>query len=220
LANLEALARVNADRNGWWIGAEGFTAHVAATDADETAADDARALEQLVWDLHFGVEPRAQVADVVDAISSEVRARIDQLAMTMTSDRVVAGHDFYPVSFAVHGRQVPLTIDERVAAYEREARAWFARYGRPFWVAETSNLGLDVADGPRWLASLVDGLDRLIADDLPVRGICWYSRGDQYDWQSALLEPVGAVTEVGLFDAARAARPVAADYARLATRHG
>jgi hypothetical protein len=220
LANLEALARVSADRNGWWIGAEGFTAHVAATDADETAADDARALEQLVWDLHFGVEPRAQVADVVDAISSEVRARIDQLAMTMTSDRVVAGHDFYPVSFAVHGRQVPLTIDERVAAYEREARAWFARYGRPFWVAETSNLGLDVADGPRWLASLVDGLDRLIADDLPVRGICWYSRGDQYDWQSALLEPVGAVTEVGLFDAARAARPVAADYARLATRHG
>ena len=49
-----------------------------------------------------------------------------------------------------------------------------------------------------------------------MRGICWYSRGDQYDWDTALVEPVGKVTEVGLFDAERRPRPVAAAYAQLA----
>jgi beta-glucosidase/6-phospho-beta-glucosidase/beta-galactosidase len=218
-ANLEAIARVRADRNGWWIGAEGFGCHIATTPGDEPAAEEARAVEQLVWDLHFGVEPRPQVHDIVDAIADDVRTRIDVLAGP--ADRLVAGHDFYPVSVTVHGdRGSAPTIDERVAAYEREARAWFARYRRPFWVAETSNLGLAVDDGPRWLARLTAALDRLRADGLPVHGICWYSRGDQYDWQTMLTRPVGAVTEVGLFDAHRVARPVAAEFATLAHDRG
>jgi hypothetical protein len=51
---------------------------------------------------------------------------------------------------------------------------------------------------------------------LPVRGVCWYSRGDQYDWDSALTAPVGRVTEVGLFAADRSPRPVAARLRELA----
>ena len=105
---------------------------------------------------------------------------------------------------------------QKLAAYEREARSWFARYDRPFWVAETSNLGLDVADGPVWLDRLVATLDRLRADGLPVHGLCWYSRGDQYDWHTMLTRPLGEVTEVGLFDAGRSPRPVAGAFARLA----
>ena len=42
------------------------------------------------------------------------------------------------------------------------------------------------------------------------------SRGDQVDWESMLTVPVGAVTEVGLFDMDRRARPVAAAYGALA----
>jgi len=53
---------------------------------------------------------------------------------------------------------------------------------------------------------------------MPVRGICWYSRGDQYDWDSGLAHPVGRVTQVGLYDAERRARQVAAVYADLARR--
>jgi len=34
-----------------------------------------------------------------------------------------------------------------------------------------------------------------------------------------LLRPIGEVTEVGLFDAARVARPVAGEFARLAGEH-
>ena len=49
-----------------------------------------------------------------------------------------------------------------------------------------------------------------------MRGLCWYSRGDQYDWDSALTAPVGRVTEVGLFAADRSARPVAALFRKLA----
>jgi hypothetical protein len=68
------------------------------------------------------------------------------------------------------------------------------------------------------LEALVRSLDGLSGRGLPVRGICWYSRGDQFDWDTALTAPVGKVTEVGLFDVERRARPVAADYAALAAR--
>lgn len=215
LANLEAIARIDADRSGWWIGAEGFGCHVAATPDDEEAAAAARELEHLVWDLHFGVAPAASVTDVFDVVDDAVLARI--AALCGPTDRVVAGHDLYPVSVALHGhRDEPLTVEERIAAYDREARAWHARYGRPFWVAETSNLGLAVDDGPRWLELLVGCLDRLRADGLPAHGVCWYSRGDQYDWHTMLTNPVGEVTEVGLFDADRTPRPVAHAFATLA----
>jgi hypothetical protein len=144
--------------------------------------------------------------------------RID--ASAVATDRVVAGHDFYPVSVHVHGDPTrDLTIEERVAAYEAEARRWHARYRRPFWVAETSNLGLDVDDGVAWLTTLSATLDRMRSDGLPVRGVCWYSRGDQYDWHTMLTRPVGEVTRVGLFDDQRRARPVAEAYAALARQH-
>lgn len=217
LANLEAIARIAADRGGWWIGAEGFGCHVAVTPDDEPSAAEARALEQLVWDLHLGVTPPPSMADAFDVVDESVMDRI--AALTAPVEHVVAGHDFYPVSVTVHGRRdEPLSIQERVDAYDREARIWYERYRRPFWVAETSNLGLDPDDGPRWLDRLVDCVDRLRTDGLPARGLCWYSRGDQYDWQTMLTEPVGAVTEVGLFDASRSPRPVAAAYASLARR--
>lgn len=215
LANLEGIARVASDRSGWWIGAEGFGTHIAASAEDQADADDARALEQLVWDLHFGIEPRPEVADVASVVPDATLSQIDALAGP--TDRVIAGHDVYPVSFTLHGqRETPLSITERTEAYEAEARAWFQRYGRPFWVAETSNLGLEVEDGPRWLAELTGALDRLRSDKVPARGICWYSRGDQHDWQTMLTAPVGDVTEVGLFDVGRNARPVADDFADLA----
>ena len=83
----------------------------------------------------------------------------------------------------------------------------------PFWVAETSNLGLDVARQSEWLDAYVARLAKMRADGLPVRGLCWYSRGDQFDWQTALIEPSGALTEVGLFTQDRVARPAAARFA-------
>ena len=55
----------------------------------------------------------------------------------------------------------------------------------------------------------------MINDGLPVRGLCWYSRGDQFDWETALVTPTGAVTEVGLFNVDRVCRPAVAAFTRL-----
>jgi beta-glucosidase/6-phospho-beta-glucosidase/beta-galactosidase len=225
LANLEALARIDADRGGWWVGAEGFGCEVADADDElgQVAARDAREEQQLVWDLHLGVEPRAGGAGAALAslVPDPVRTRIDALAGGFPTGRIVAGHDIYPVSVRAHGARAsrPLTIEDRVAAYDDEARRWHERYQVPFWVAETSNLGLPVEDGVRWLDALAGALEGLVDDGLPMRGLCWYSRGDQFDWDTALTVPVGQVTEVGLFDAERRPRPVATAYADLASRH-
>ena len=220
LANLEALGRVWADRDGWWIGSEGFGCELADPD-DEVGmqrAIDSRNLQQAVWDLHFGIDPVGVAARLTSVIAESVLGRIAELSRAIPEGRVVAGHDIYPVSVTAHGTRAnrPLTIADRVEAYEREAASWYERYQRPFWVSETSNLGLVSDEGSEWLDALVASLDRLGSRGLPVRGICWYSRGDQYDWDSALTTPVGRVTTVGLFDAHRRARPVASAYADLA----
>ncbi|MEO6629376.1 MAG: hypothetical protein ABIP03_12510, partial [Aquihabitans sp.] len=141
-----------------------------------------------------------------------------ELVGVVPADRIIAGHDIYPVSVTAHGSraQRPVTIDDRVAAYETTAVSWHDRYQVPFWVSETSNLSLPVDQGIEWLEALVGSLGALGERGLPVRGICWYSRGDQFDWDTALTVPVGSVTEVGLFDADRNPRPVADVYAALA----
>lgn len=211
LANLEAMARVRADRGGWWIGAEGFGIPVAVAPGQEAEVARRRALGWLVWDLHLGLEPLPEAAAALDAVERAVRERIARLA---TRERVIAGHDVYPTApMAVGGPAPPWSVDERLDLYEAEARRWHARYGLPFWVSETSNLSLPLDDQVPWLRGMVARLDRLRADGLPVRGLCWYSRGDQVDWQTALVNPVGAVTEVGLFDAERRPRQVAGELA-------
>lgn len=222
VANLDALRRVRADRDGWWIGSEGFGCELA--DADDPAgcqaATDARDLQQAVWDLHLGVEPRGIAARLAEVVDASVLDRLAGLVGVVPADRIVAGHDLYPVSVAAHGTRAarPLTIIDRTSAYEAEAEAWHERYQVPFWVSETSNLGLPVEQGEEWLGALTDSLEALGRRGLPVRGICWYSRGDQFDWDTALTVPVGAVTAVGLYDAGRRARPVAAAYGALARR--
>jgi hypothetical protein len=221
LANLEALERIRSDRGGWWIGSEGFPVPVPVPVAPQAEADveALRAWTWLVWDLHFGRDPLPVSARYLDPVDASVLERIRALAVT---DRVIAGLDLYPTSvFPVGpagGAVPPWSVDERVAFAMAEFRRWHDRYDVPFWVAETSNLSLGVDDQIPWLLSLTDGLRGLRNDGLPVRGLCWYSRGDQFDWQSELVNPKGLVTEVGLFDVHRRARPVAGVFAQLVSQ--
>ena len=133
------------------------------------------------------------------------------------TDRLIAGLDVYPTSVQAVGGPAPdwSTID-RIEAVGREIRRWHDRYNQPFWIAETSNLTLPLDQQIPWLDHLTSALAKMRHEGLPARGLCWYSRGDQFDWQTALTNPVGAVTEVGLFDVDRNARPVAARFAELA----
>jgi beta-glucosidase len=212
-ANLEALARIRDDRGGWWIGSEGFLVPVAVDPRADADVEALRAWTWLVWDLHFGRDPSPALARYLDPVDAALLDRIRALAVT---DRVVAGLDFYPTSvFPLGGVPPEWSIRERVAFAVAEFQRWHDRYDIPFWVAETSNLSLGIDDQIPWLLALTDGLRGLRNGGLPVRGLCWYSRGDQFDWQTELVNPIGAVTEVGLFDVHRRPRPVAAKFAEL-----
>ena len=218
-ANLEAMALVRADRGGWWIGSEGFDIPVVVSVAGTADADVAdadahriRSLGWLVWDLHFGVEPGVPgYFDSVDA------AQLDRIRSLSLSDKLVAGLDIYPISvMPVGGERPDWSVRELIGLASAEIERWHDRYGQPFWIAETSNLTLPLGEQGTWLAEFSAALARLRAAGRPARGLCWYSRGDQFDWQTALIEPTGAVTEVGLFDTERRPRPVAADFRDLA----
>ena len=213
LANLEAIARVRADRHGWWIGSEGFDVFVDVSARSRHITERRQAISWLVWDLHFGLDPLPAVAGHLEPIDDAIRSRIVDLAVR---DDLVAGHDFYPTSLQPVGGPAPQwTVDDRIELGMTALRAWHERYRQPFWISETSNLSLPTDDQIPWLIRLVAGLDQLAQDGLPVRGLCWYSRGDQYHWQTGLARPTGAITEVGLFDTARSPRPVAATLAAL-----
>lgn len=213
LANLEALARIRADRDGWWISAEGFDVPIAVDDGMlETVALN-RARAWLVWDLHLGRDPLPEAEPYLDAVDGRVLDRIRSLAV---DDRLVAGHDFYPTAVqAVGGPRPSWGVDELVELGAAELRRWHDRYQVPFWIGETSNLSLPVSQQVPWLERLAAALGELRDEGRPVRGLCWYSRGDQFDWQTALTEPTGAVTEVGLYDVERRERPVTAVLRRL-----
>jgi beta-glucosidase/6-phospho-beta-glucosidase/beta-galactosidase len=204
VANLEAHARLVADRGGWSIGAEALG--VPRAPGGDEAMQLRLALERAPWDLQFGkpLDPLAEPAFA--AVPDARRGRIAELA---TNEHVISGHDCYPISII----DMPDDVESILDAYEAWATDWYARYATPFWVAETSNLGLDVARQSEWLDAYVARLAKMRSDGLPVRGLCWYSRGDQFDWQTALIEPTGALTEVGLFTQDRVARPVAARFA-------
>jgi beta-glucosidase/6-phospho-beta-glucosidase/beta-galactosidase len=215
LANLEALQRIHADRDAAWVGSEGFTAPVAVTPEAAGEAAARRALDWLVWDLHLGREPLPDVAGYLDPVPDSLRSRIRDLAVP--PDRLVAGLDVYPICVQAVGGPTPAwSTSERVELAVAELARWHDRYELPFWVAETSNLSLSLDERVPWLDALAAGLRRLQSEGRPARGLCWYSRGDQYDWQTALVEPRGAVTEVGLFDTERRPRPVAQRFAELA----
>jgi len=163
----------------------------------------ANAFRLLSSDIRYGVVPDGSIQDAVDKLDARLWSQLQDLAVR---EGVIAGHDYYPVSVPADGR-----------SYGSLAREFHRRYGVPFMVAETSNLGLDPSEGPRWLEALHAEGDALRRDGYPFVGICWYSRGDQHDWHTTLTRPVGEITPVGLFDIDRRERPAAATFRRLAT---
>lgn len=220
-ANLGAIARIRADRDGWWVGSEGFPCHLDDGAGAAPEVDDARSDDWLVWDLHLGVEPRGTGARIADRIDADQRARIDALAVR-DHRRVVAGHDVYPIGLRRRGAPVTDLPDPptTAGAYATEAQAWHARYGVDAWIAETSNLGYPPEEQVAWLDAIAGVVEGLRTDGLPHHGLCWYSRGDQFDWHTALTRPVGEITPVGLFRQDRTPRPSAAALAALASRWG
>jgi hypothetical protein len=204
LADLLASAAIRADRRATFVHSEALGLDLPTDDGEDARLRAARAnaFRLLSFDFRYGLAPDRSIEPAVARLADATRSRVEELAFR---DGVIAGHDYYPVSVPADGR-----------SYRSLARDFSLRYGVPFMVAETSNLGLGPADGPRWLTGLYEEGCALRRDGYPFVGICWYSRGDQHDWHTTLTRPVGEVTPVGLFDIDRRPRPAAATFRRLA----
>lgn len=217
-ADALAAAAIRADRPACFPGAEALAipARVHPDREDEAHRQVAQWFAAL--DLRTGhpLDPLAEplLAAVPDGW-------LDRLGQVADPTGIVAGHDLYPVSvqpFDAPGEGGEgLDVHERVRVWSDFARRCHDRYGLPIWVAETSNLGLDPDLAPVWLDAVAGAAAELRADGVDVRGICWYSRGDQVDWDHALVPPAGIPTLVGLYDAERRPRPAAKAFRRLAT---
>jgi len=218
LADALAAAAISADRPASFPGAEALSIPALVHPDRHDAAEEQIAQWNLALDLRTGhpIDPAAET--FLEGVPYEW---LDRLATVAGTDGVIAGHDIYPVSVqpfgALDADPVEPTIQERVDAWAAFARRCHDRWQLPIWVAETSNLGLDPSDGPAWLDTLAAACAGLRADGVDVRGICWYSRGDQLDWDNALVPPDGVLTRVGLFDMDRNERPAADAFRRLAS---
>lgn len=202
LADLLASQAIRADRKATFLHSEAFLHDAPGGDeAAQHEADRTNAFRLLSFDLRYGKAPGEPIRDAVALVEDDVLQRVRDLSFT---DGVIAGHDYYPGS---------ASADRPYAAL---ARSFHARYQVPFMIAETSNLGTPPEEGSRWLTSLYEQGCGLRAGGLPFVGICWYSRGDQHDWQTTLTAPRHEVTEVGLFDIERRPRPVAETFRSLA----
>jgi len=217
LADALAAAAIRADRTAWFPGAEALSipTRVHPDRGDEAALRTSQWFAALDLRTGHALDPGAE-----PLLAAVPGVWLDRLASVADPAGIVAGHDLYPVSVQSYdgpGDALPeLSVHERVDAWEAFARTCHDRYGLPIWVAETSNLGLDPDEAPGWLDAVAAACARLRSDRVDVRGICWYSRGDQLDWDLALVPPAGVTTRVGLFDMDRRPRPAAAAFRRLA----
>ncbi len=218
LADASAAAMIRADRPAAFPGAEAL--QIPALVHPSRAAEAEAQISQwfAALDLRTGHPLDAAAEPLLAGVPDEWLTRMSAVA---DPTGIVAGHDLYPVSVqpfgAVGEPAATLSISDRIDAWESFARRCAERYHLPIWVAETSNLGLDVADGPAWLDALTAACGRLRSSGVDVRGICWYSRGDQLDWDSVLVPPAGVVTRVGLFDMDRRPRPAHGAFRRLSS---
>lgn len=217
LADALAAAAIRADRPASFPGAEALSIPTLVHPGRSEEAEVRVAQWNAATDLRTGHPLDPDAESLFETVPD---AWFERLSTVSGTDGVVLGHDIYPVSVQPYGpldaEPPELTITDRVDAWADFARRCHRRWGLPIWVAETSNLGLDPADGPAWLDALSDACALLRLDGVDVRGICWYSRGDQLDWDNALVPPDGTLTRVGLFDMERRPRPAAEAFRRLA----
>jgi beta-glucosidase len=132
-------------------------------------------------------------------------------------EHCILGTDYYVTNEHLLVDEDAAVFTGDVFGYYVVTREYFARYGLPILHTETNLAG---AGAEQWLWKTWCNVARLRADGVPVVGMTWYSLTDQVDWDTALREPNGTVTPVGLYDLDRRLRPVGAAYKRLVEEWG
>lgn len=93
---------------------------------------------------------------------------------------------------------------ESPAGLYKIARDYFARFGRPMMLTETSIEGKPI-NRQVWLERIVDDIHRLREDGVPLLGMVWWPLLDHLDWDGALTHRIGKLHQVGLYKLVRQA---------------
>jgi beta-glucosidase/6-phospho-beta-glucosidase/beta-galactosidase len=97
------------------------------------------------------------------------------------------------------------------------ATHYWQRYRRTLMHTETNRI--DAGDASRWLWRQWHNVQLLRSTGVPIIGFTWYSLTDQVDWNRGIIEALGVVFPVGLFDLNRDPRPVGLSYKHLIDMH-
>jgi beta-glucosidase/6-phospho-beta-glucosidase/beta-galactosidase len=119
----------------------------------------------------------------------------------------VLGLDYYPSSESSLervGDAVRRKHADSPAGLYQLAQVYYARYGKPMMVTETSIEGKPI-NREIWLDTVVEDCRRLRAEGVPMIGCFWWPAIDQLDWDGALTHRVGKIHEVGLLSLRREA---------------
>jgi beta-glucosidase/6-phospho-beta-glucosidase/beta-galactosidase len=127
--------------------------------------------------------------------------------------RIILGVDYYDWNEKLIDTKGRVQALGELFGWYVIAKQYYDRYRRPMMHTETNHL--DAREAPRWLWRQWHNVQLIQQAGVPVVGFTWYSLTDQTDWDIALVEALGNVNPVGLFDLNRDPRMVAESYRRL-----
>jgi len=96
----------------------------------------------------------------------------------------VVGVNYYPAftTQAVTAEGVESPVEAGTAGLVALLRAYHERYGLPLAVTETSRATADVAAKAQWVDDLLDTVEQVRAEGVPVAGVFWFPLLDLVDW--------------------------------------
>jgi beta-glucosidase/6-phospho-beta-glucosidase/beta-galactosidase len=143
--------------------------------------------------------------------------RYDRFMASKPPPRAVLGIDYYEWNERLIDRDGhPQSLGELFGWYVIANQYW-ERYGRTMMHTETNRR--DAAEASRWLWRQWHNVQLLRSTGVPIIGFTWYSLIDQIDWNRGIVDALGVVFPVGLFDLNRDPRPVGLSYKQLIEMH-
>jgi beta-glucosidase/6-phospho-beta-glucosidase/beta-galactosidase len=143
--------------------------------------------------------------------------RYDGFMASKPPRRAVLGLDYYEWNERLIDREGRArSLGELFGWYVIASQYW-QRYRRTLMHTETNRI--DAGDASRWLWRQWHNVQLLRSTGVPIIGFTWYSLTDQIDWDRGIVEPLGIVFPVGLFDLNRDPRPVGLSYKHLIDMH-
>jgi beta-glucosidase/6-phospho-beta-glucosidase/beta-galactosidase len=152
--------------------------------------------------------------------SLEEHGRVEEYRRFLARDvprRTILGVDYYEWNEKLVDQDGRTRALGELFGWYVIANQYWERYRRTMMHTETNRV--DASDAPRWLWRQWHNVQLLRRAGVPLVGFTWYSLTDQIDWSIALVEALGTVDPVGLFDLNRDPRAVGLAYMHLIDMH-